>query len=165
MCKVRLLEIQCVGCRVLDILSGGIETTIQNYPGRQLAMGIPRSGPMDSLSLRIANIIVGNAEGTEGLEITIPAVGCRMFFHVDAVICVTGASAKVSINGRNVPMWSRVVVPGKSKLVIGKQNNAVDTGFRTYVAVRGGFPEVAQYLGSKSTSMGLGGYQVRWPAD
>ncbi len=150
-----------MGCRALDILSGGIETTIQDYPGTQLAMGIPRSGPMDSLSLRIANTIVGNPEGTEGIEITVPAVGCRMFFHVDTVICVTGASAKVSIDGQEVPMWSRVVVPGKSNLVIGKRNDGVDTGFRTYVAVRSGLPEVEQYLGSKSTSMGLGGYQVR----
>lgn len=88
-----------------------------------------------------------------------------MFFHVEAVICVTGASAKVSINGQEVPMWSRVIVSGKSKFVIGKRNDGEDTGFKTYVAVRGGFPEVAKYLGSKSTSMGLGGYQVRWPAE
>lgn len=36
------------------------------------------------------------------------------------------------------------------------------TGFRAYLAVRGGFPEVPKYPGSKSTSMGLGCYQVRW---
>ena len=34
-------------------------------------------------------------------------------------------------------------------------------GFRTYVAVQGGLPDVPEYLGSKSTSMGFGGYQGR----
>ena len=30
-----------------------------------------------------------------------------------------------------------------------------------YLAVKGGFPEIPKYLGSKSTSLGLGGYQGR----
>ncbi|KAI0765576.1 carbamoyl-phosphate synthase L chain, ATP binding domain-containing protein [Irpex lacteus] len=98
--------------RALDILSGGIETTIQDYPGRKLAMGIPRSGPMDSLSLRIANIVVAIQKNRRSRNYR-PSGRCRMFFHVDTVI------------------------------------------------LRGGFAEVAQYLGSKSTSMGLGGYQGR----
>ena len=32
---------------------------------------------------------------------------------------------------------------------------------RAYLAVQGGFPEIPTYLGSKATSMGLGGYQGR----
>ncbi|KAI0693471.1 urea carboxylase [Cytidiella melzeri] len=147
--------------RAMDILSGGIETTVQDFPGRRLGIGIPRSGPMDSLALRIANLVVGNSEGTEGLEITLPAAGCRIFFHVAAVICITGASAKVTVNGQEVPMWAKVIVPKSSKLTIGKVHEGTGQGLRTYLAVRGGFPEVPQYLGSKSTSLGLGGYQGR----
>ena len=32
---------------------------------------------------------------------------------------------------------------------------------RAYLAVQGGFPEIPKYLGSKATSMSLGGYQGR----
>ncbi|KAI0339186.1 urea carboxylase [Trametopsis cervina] len=147
--------------RAVDVLSGGVETTVQDFPGRKLALGIPRSGPMDPLALRIANLVVGNHEGTEGLEITLPAVGCRLFFHVDAVVCVTGASAKVTVGGEERSMWSKVIVPAKTKLVISAIGAGVGVGFRTYLAIRGGFPDVPTYLGSKSTSMGLGGYQGR----
>ncbi|KAI0667169.1 urea carboxylase [Trametes maxima] len=140
----------------LTILSGGLETTVQDYPGRRIGLGIPRSGPMDSYAFRIANILVSNQLGTEGLELTL--TGCRLLFHVSAVVAVTGAPVKVTVDGREVSMWESITVPAGGKLVIG---NTSDTGMRTYLAIRGGFPEIPEYLGSKSTSMGLGGYQGR----
>lgn len=142
--------------RAIDILNGGIETTVQDYPGRRIGLGIPRSGPMDSLAFRIANILVGNDPGTEGLETTL--MGCRLYFHASAIVAFAGAEAPISIDGKEVPMWQAVVVPSGSKVVI---RSVKDKGFRVYMAVRGGFPDIPQYLGSKSTSMGLGGYQVR----
>ncbi|KAI8976308.1 urea carboxylase [Trametes punicea] len=140
----------------LTVLSGGLETTVQDYPGRRIGLGIPRSGPMDSFAFRVANVLVGNDPGTEGLELTL--TGCRLVFHTTAVIAVTGAAVKVTVDGRDVPMWESVVVPAGGKLVIG---NAKGTGMRAYLAIRGGLPEIPTYLGSKSTSMGLGGYQGR----
>ena len=46
---------------------------MQDWPGRlgYWAVGVPPSGPMDALSFRLANRIVGNAEGAAGLEITL----------------------------------------------------------------------------------------------
>lgn len=129
---------------------------MQDYPGRRIGLGIPRSGPMDSLAFRMANLLVGNEPGTEGLELTL--TGCRLVFHVPAVVAITGASVKVTVNGTEVPMWARIVVPASGKLVVG---NAMGTGMRVYLAVKGGFPEIPKYLGSKSTSLGLGGYQGR----
>lgn len=142
--------------RVVDVLSGGLETTVQDYPGRLLGRGLPRSGPMDSLAYRAANILVGNAPGTEALEITL--VGCRLLFRVPALVAVTGTEVKVTVDGQPVKMWGRVHVPAGGKLSVG---TVVERGFRVYLAVKGGFPEVPSYLGSKATSMGLGGYQVR----
>lgn len=142
--------------RTIDVLSGGLETSVQDYPGRRIGMGIPRSGPMDSLAFRIANILVGNEPGTEALEVTL--VGCRLFFHISAVVAVTGAPVRVTVNGQGVEMWQSVVIPAGAKVVVDTIKNA---GFRAYIAVRGGFPEIPLYLGSKSTSTGLGGYQVR----
>ncbi len=111
---------------------------------------------MDSLAHRAANILVGNPPGTETLEITL--VGCRLLFHVAAVIAITGAPVKITLNGAPVSTWTRTYVPAGAKLSIGTIDQ---TGFRAYMAVRGGFPDVPAYLDSKSTSMGLGGYQVR----
>ncbi|EJF56376.1 urea carboxylase [Dichomitus squalens LYAD-421 SS1] len=142
--------------KAFTVLSGGLETTVQDYPGRRIGLGIPRSGPMDSLAFRIANILVGNDPGTEGLEATL--TGCRLLFHVAAVVAVTGASAKVTVDGNEIRTWKRVAVPAGAKLAIGPIQG---TGMRAYLAMRGGFPEIPKYLGSKSTSMGLGGYQGR----
>ncbi|KZT03045.1 urea carboxylase [Laetiporus sulphureus 93-53] len=142
--------------RAMDVLSGGLETSVQDYPGRRIGMGIPRGGPMDPLSFRVANMLVSNDLGTEALEITL--TGCRLYFHVSAIIAVTGAPARVTIDGQEVPMWSSVVVPARGKVTVGMVKGS---GFRTYLAVRGGFPEIPRYLGSKSTSTGLGGYQGR----
>ena len=136
--------------------NGGLEATVQDYPGRRVGLGMPRSGPMDSLAFRLANVLVANEPGTEGLELTL--TGCRLLFHADAVVAVTGAHSAVTVDGKEAHMWERIVVPAGSRLVVG---TAKGTGMRTYLAVRGGFPEIPRYLGSKSTSMGLGGYQGR----
>lgn len=47
-------------------------TTVQDYPGRVKLwhIGVPPSGPMDDLSFRFANALVGNEENAAGLEIT-----------------------------------------------------------------------------------------------
>ncbi|TFY59196.1 hypothetical protein EVJ58_g5928 [Rhodofomes roseus] len=142
--------------RAMDVLSGGLETSVQDYPGRRIGMGIPRGGSMDPLAFRAANMLVKNDPGTEALEITL--VGCRLLFHVPAVIAVTGAATKVTVNGEDVEMWRSVVVPAGAKVSVGTIKG---TGFRAYLAVRGGFPEIPEHLGSKSTSIGLGGYQGR----
>ncbi|TFK80957.1 urea carboxylase [Polyporus arcularius HHB13444] len=142
--------------RAFTVQNGGLEATVQDYPGRRVGLGMPRSGPMDSFAFRVANVLVGNEPGTEGLELTL--TGCRLLFHAAAIVAVTGAPSTVTVDGQEARMWERVVVPAGSKLVVG---TAKGTGMRTYVAIRGGFPEIPRYLGSKSTSMGLGGYQGR----
>jgi len=52
------------------VVKAGLETSIQDYPGRigYWALGIPPSGPMDSLAFRLANLLVGNAVGAAALE-------------------------------------------------------------------------------------------------
>jgi len=144
----------------IDILAGGLETTIQDYPGRLVGSGLPRSGPMDSLAFQAANLLVGNDYGVEGLEILVPAPQpkLKLLFHVSAVIAVTGADVEVTIDGVSVPSWSRLIVQAGSKLDIGGVIGG--KGLRAYLCIRGGFPEIPEYLDSKSTSMGLGGYQV-----
>ena len=57
----------------LRSLAPGTQTTIQDWPGRvgYWAVGVPPSGPMDPLSFRLANRLVGNAEDAAGIETTL----------------------------------------------------------------------------------------------
>jgi urea carboxylase len=142
----------------IDVISGGAYTTVQDYPARRgVGNGVPESGPMDSVSFRLANLIVGNAETTEGLEVTL--IGPELLFNVAAVIAVTGGVVDVTINGDKADMYSRLLVPAGAKVKLGM----VTSGCRSYVAVKGGFPAIPQYLGSKGTTstLNLGGYQGR----
>jgi urea carboxylase len=142
----------------IDIISGGAYTTVQDWPARRgIGNGVPESGPMDSVSFRIANAIVGNDETTEGLEVTL--IGPELLFNVAAVIAVTGGVVDVTIDGSKVDMYTRLLVPAGSKVKLGM----VSSGCRSYIAVKGGFPAVPAYLGSKGTTstLNLGGYQGR----
>jgi urea carboxylase len=143
----------------IDVISPGDYTTVQDFPARETAgHGIPKSGPMDSVSARIANITVGNSPGSETLEMTLS--GPELYFTAPAILSVCGAPMSVTIDGQEKPMWSRLVIQAGQKVKIGKITNG---GCRAYLAVKGGFPQIPHYLGSKSAtpSLGLGGTQGR----
>jgi urea carboxylase len=57
----------------VEVLSAGTQTTIQDYPGRLgfWSVGVPPSGPMDSLSFRLANRALGNSATAAALEMTV----------------------------------------------------------------------------------------------
>lgn len=146
----------------MTILASGLEATVQDYPGRLTGLGVPRSGPVDSIAFRAANILAGNPDTTEGLEIVIvPGVAFEAQFHLSAVVSVTGRkNVLITVDGRKRNVWSKTIIPAQGKLRV-EVIDGDQEGFRTYLAVRGGFPDVPAYLGSKSTSMGLGGFQGR----
>lgn len=60
--------------QTVDVLSPGVQTTVQDYPGRlgYWQIGVPPSGPMDALAFRLANQLVGNSPDQAGFEITFP---------------------------------------------------------------------------------------------
>jgi urea carboxylase len=131
----------------IDVLDGGVMTTIQDYPGRlgYWHVGVPPSGPMDHLAFRIANKLVGNTEDVAGLEITL--IGCKLKFNVDAIISVTGAPIEAVLDNEPLAMWQSHYIKAGSVLKFGAIS---DAGCRAYLAVQGGF-DVPDYLGSKST--------------
>lgn len=143
----------------IDVLSGGTYSTIQDFPARpSLGHGIPKSGPMDSISSRIANLLVSNPPGMEVVEVTLQ--GPELLFTSAAVISVCGASCSVTVDGTERPMWSSLVIQEGQRLKIGAVTGA---GCRVYLAVRGGFPDIPLVFGSKSTTPSLkyGGCQGR----
>jgi urea carboxylase len=131
----------------IDVLEPGALTTVQDWPGRlgYWQVGVPPSGPMDEVSLREANLAVGNPEGAPALEIT--ATGPTLRFSHDTVICLAGAVSDAALDGTGVPWWTPVTAPAGGVLAVG---SIPGPGLRTYLAVRGGF-DVPLYLGSAST--------------
>ncbi|KAG6917630.1 hypothetical protein DXG01_001737 [Tephrocybe rancida] len=150
--------------RVVTVISAGIQCTVQDLPGRTMGLGIPRGGPMDPLAFSAGNRLVGNPVATEGLEILIlPNIACELEFSAATVVAITGKQVRARVNDALVNMWSRIIVPRGCilRLDIELQAETPHSGFRIYLSIRGGFPSIPSYLGSKSTSMGLGGYQGR----
>ncbi len=143
----------------IDVLRGGMMTTVQDLPGRTglWEVGIPPSGPMDDLSFRLANRAVGNADGAPGLEATL--AGPRLRFARATRVCVTGAQAPVTLDGVAVPMCTALEVPAGGVLDVGTPPGP---GLRTYLAVAGGL-DVPPYHGSAATFTlgGFGGYTGR----
>ncbi|MBI1239755.1 MAG: urea carboxylase [Alphaproteobacteria bacterium] len=137
----------------IDVLTGGPQSSLQEWPGRLglWDVGVPPSGPMDALSLRLANLIVGNPEGALALEMTIE--GARLRFRGDATVALAGAAMAMILDGEAVPPFAPIAVKAGQTLAIGRIQGP---GQRAYLAVRGGF-DAAPYLGSRATFM-LGGF-------
>ncbi len=131
----------------IDVLEPGVQSTVQDWPGRQgyWDVGVPPSGPMDALSMRLANRLAGNAEGAAALELTV--AGPTLKFNCDCVIALTGAAMETTLDGVTLPLWQAHAIAAGSVLRIRSVQGA---GLRSYLAVQGGF-KVPDYLGSKST--------------
>jgi urea carboxylase len=149
----------------IDVVDPGTQTTIQDYPGREgyWHVGVPPSGPMDSLAFRLANRLVGNPESAAALEIAV--TGPTLRFRSDAVIALTGADFGARLDGVAVPPWKSIAVKRGSLLEL---MSARGGGARAYLGVAGGF-DAPRYLGSRSTFIlgKFGGHAGRslWAGD
>src|SRR6478736_2317328 len=144
----------------IRIVSPGLQSLIQDL-GRDghSGLGVSAAGALDRASLRRANRLVGNAPGAAVIEtvaietvaggLTVQAVG-------DQVLAVAGAPSELAITTpagaeaeparRTVPMATPFALLDGETLSIG----APMSGFRSYLAVRGGIA-AAPVLGSRST--------------
>ena len=143
----------------IEVLRPGMLTTVQDWPGRvgYWHVGVPPSGPMDDLSFRIGNRVLGNPEGIAGLECT--RGGPALRFPTGGRVCVTGAPVAVNLGGVAIPQWQSVTVPAGGVLDVGMLTGP---GMRCYVLLAGGLFE-PEYLGSTATfTLGaFGGHQGR----
>ncbi len=139
------------------IQKAGIQTSVQDL-GRfgYGSMGVQVSGAMDSFSLQVANILVGNKCSDPGLEIAI--TGPILKFKSNAIVAITGASFELMLDGKLIPMYRPILVFAGSRLSFGTRKK----GARAYLSIKGGF-EVPVVLGSSSTNLleGFGGYYGR----
>ena len=141
------------------VISGGTATSVQDWPGRQglWAVGVPPCGPMDDRSFRLGNRLLGNPEGTAGLEVTF--TGPTLSFNAPTRICLTGADFGAKLDGEPVARGVVVDVAAGQTLVLGRVSGG---GVRGYILFAGGL-DVPSYLGSKSTfALGqFGGHAAR----
>ena len=131
----------------------GLLTTVQDS-GRwgYQHLGVPVAGPMDPMSHRLANLLVGNPADRATLEVTL--VGPEIEFLGEAIFAVAGARFDLWLDARPVAAGAASRAGRGSRLRFGRRT----AGARAYVAVRGGI-DVPPRLGSRSTDLasGLGG--------
>lgn len=136
----------------IEVLDGGVQTTVQDWPGRtgHWDVGVPPCGPMDPLSFRIGNQLLGNNENAPGLELTLRGGSYR--FRNEMWFCVTGADMRATLDNQEIPMYQPVLAASGQVLSF----NEAKEGMRTYLLVAGGL-DMPSILGSSSTFT-LGGF-------
>lgn len=141
----------------LRIVDPGLLATVQDLgrPGRA-ALGIARSGGLDRRALRAANRLVGNTEGSAGVEVTMG--GLRAVARRDTWFAVTGAWGAILLDGHPVDPYEAHEWPRDAELHL----DWFAHGARAYLAVRGGI-DVAPSVGARSTDLlaGLGPAALR----
>jgi len=141
---------------MIEVIQPGLETCVQDFPGRIgfWNQGFPPSGPMDSWSFRLANVLVGNAAGDAGLEIQF--MGPSLKFAEACIVAVTGADMQPKLDGEPAPMWESFAVGAGQTL----QLTFGTVGARAYIAVAGAI-DTPEWLGSRSTfhKAGVGGME------
>jgi len=139
---------------MFEVVKGGLETSVQDFPGRIgfWEQGFPPSGPMDSWSFRLANLLVGNDPGAAALECQF--TGPMLRLDRDCVIAVTGADMGADLDGSPLPLWESVAAHSGQVIKLG----AARIGARAYIAFSGGI-DVPPVMGSRSTfhMAGIGG--------
>jgi antagonist of KipI len=141
----------------IKVHAPGLATTIQDLGRFGYAhLGVSAAGAADSVSFRLANLLVGNTENAPALEMTIE--GATLEFENAATIAVVGAQCATELNGVPVPNARDVDVEPHALLRCGR----ITAGTRSYLAVGGGL-EVIRFLESAATdlSAGFGGLEGR----
>jgi antagonist of KipI len=101
---------------------------------------------MDVPAWRLANALVGNRDDEAAIECTLS--GPTLRFEQAAWVALTGAAIRIRVADQDLPCWTACFLPAGSVLELG----GMDTGCRSYLAVRGGF-DLPPVLGSRSTDL------------
>ena len=141
---------------MVEVIKKGLETSIQDYPGRigSLNQGFPPSGPMDSWSFRLANVLVENNQDTAALECQF--MGPSLKFKSNRIIAITGANMSPKLDGNPIPLWESIEVKANQVL----EMEFATIGARSYIAFSGGIVS-EPWLDSRSTfhKAGVGGIE------
>ncbi len=141
----------------IRIIKPGILSTIQDL-GRNLylSQAVPVSGAMDTLSVRIANLAIGNDDNAAVIEFTY--ADAEFMTETDTLIAYAGDGAILQVGELVIPAEKPVFIPAYTSVQL--VNNP--SGSRTYLSIAGGFG-VPEILGSRSTfiTAAIGGFNGR----
>ena len=118
-------------------------------------LGVNPSGAMDTLSVRLINILLDNPEEEAVIEFHYPTP--TLVFEEHAIFAIGGAEFNASLNSKPLDNWKMYTATPGDMLTFGKKH----AGERAYLAVKGGF-RIPEVLGSKSTNLkaGFGGLKI-----
>ena len=147
--------------QAFEVIASGPFTTVQDL-GRigYQDVGVPGSGPLDRVSLTLANALVGNAAGTPCLELLLQGPTLKVL-ATSVRIALVGCGATLDVrsaNPRRVPAGESVRLVRDEVLKVGPFGDSVCA----YLAIESGL-DVPQVLGSASTYVrgGIGGFHGR----
>ena len=132
--------------KAIEVLDGGVQTTVQDYPGMigYWSVGVPPCGPFDSYNFRMGNKLLGNPENAPGLELTYK--GGSYCFRTTMSFCITGANMHATLDGEEIGMYQ--VIHAAPMQVLKFKDCKV--GMRTYLLIAGGL-DIPKIMGSSST--------------
>jgi len=131
----------------IRVKNPGMFSTIQDLGRYGYAhLGISVVGAADRLSLRLANLLVGNPDNTPALEMTL--LGASLEFEERRMIALAGADCGARVGSTLLPIGEAAEVPAGGVLKCG----GMKTGARSYLAVQGGFA-VPAVMGSTATDV------------
>jgi antagonist of KipI len=137
---------------MIEVLEPGVLMTVQDLGRPGLGrFGVSPGGAMDPLALRVANRLVGNADGAAALEIT--GAGAELRFEAPLDFAIAGADLGAALDGPVAP-WRAHRAPAGSILRFTRRVS----GARAILAIAGGL-DVPAVLGSAAADLdaGLGG--------
>lgn len=145
----------------LEVIAPGLHTTVQDR-GRfgYQDIGVPASGPLDRVSLSLANALAGNPPGAPALEMLLQGPTLKVVAE-SVRVALAGCSAAIEIrsaNARTIPAGRSVRLAQGEVFRIGALRDSVCA----YLAFEGGL-DIAPVLGSASAYVrgGFGGLQGR----
>ena len=142
---------------MLRVTAPGLQSSLQGKPRLSTRQyGIPDAGPADSVSMALANRLVGNDPFETALEITFG--GFTAAIEANCAIAIAGASDEIIVSDRLASTHQTLHLNAGDELKV----QPLATGARTYLAIRSGFRADAIF-GSTSTYMpaGFGGLSGR----
>src|SRR6202011_6021419 len=144
----------------IDVLRASFLTTVQDL-GRMgfREFGVSVGGALDSHALRVANLLVGNAESAAGVEVTLG--GLRLRFVDDRIVAWCGGEFDVRLGSMSVAAGHAALVRAGQELMF----NQPKVGCRCWLGISGEI-DVPIVLGSRSTNLrtnfgGLNGRALR----
>lgn len=141
---------------MIEVISAGFQTTVQDCGRAGLRkFGVTPGGALDPISLRLANLLVGNLECAAGLECTSGRL--RLRFHAERLLAWSGGEFEVRVGNNSVSSLHCARVPVEADVEISPQR-----GGRAWLAISGGI-NVPEILGSRATDLRahFGGWEGR----